>query len=145
MRAKNTGDFASHEIPLIRVPLFVAVDEEGVAAIGKLNGLKVPPLTGNTYGGVMELWNDDGVFYGLLVYIKAGAHKTKSGMVSTIVHECVHLKQGAFRYIQESEPSKEFEAYTVETIFDLVCAAITELIDEESETACGAEERDDVR
>ncbi len=40
--------------------------------------------------------------------------------VSTLLHECVHVAQNIFETMGEKEPSREFQAYLINQIFDNV-------------------------
>lgn len=40
--------------------------------------------------------------------------------VSTLLHECVHVAQNIFESMGEKEPSREFQAYLINQIFDNV-------------------------
>lgn len=45
-------------------------------------------------------------------------HDSFEESLGMFVHECIHVKQNYFRYISETSPSDEFEAYVTQSIFN---------------------------
>lgn len=70
--------------------------------------------TENAYGvtWTLEVGGEDTYIVGL----NMDRLKDAAEIVTTLVHEAVHVKQGWMDSIGEDSPSSEFEAYTVERI-----------------------------
>lgn len=69
------------------------------------------------------IWNDDfedgePVF---IVLMNAGVNHSWDQDVGLLVHEAVHVSQGYFASIGETEPSIEFQAYVIQTIAQDLC------------------------
>jgi hypothetical protein len=84
-------------------------------------GLTTNPKVMKNFGTLAEL--DETTNMGLttnkgsksLVWINP-AERYKKGSLGTIIHEAVHVFQNICSYIQEDDPSAEWEAYTIEYI-----------------------------
>ncbi len=149
MKTKEPGTYISLRTPLLDQTVYIVVDPEGLDRLRIDYGVDIGGLDkdrdnvlGVTYGPTTDR---DG-HTAFLLYFWAQRHKDKASLVSTIVHECVHLKQKLFELVGEHNPSCEFEAYMVQRLCDLTFESVTELVtDEESETESGTEKSDDVR
>ena len=53
----------------------------------------------------------------IIVYVNKKCGASDSEVMALIVHEAVHVWQKIAELMGESEPSKEFEAYSIQTIF----------------------------
>ena len=79
--------------------------------MGKPATAKMPP----NGGAVAEWWdNPHGQHYELVIFGKL----RRAEALGIIVHECTHVKQHVMESIGETSPSKEFEAYLMQSIFN---------------------------
>jgi hypothetical protein len=72
-------------------------------------------------GKVLELKNEQSK-PAFVVLIDPKKHNDFSAL-SILVHESVHVWQGVCRYIGESSPSVEFEAYSIQNIYEALANA----------------------
>jgi len=63
-----------------------------------------------------ESENKDIHKYIAIVCLDAGQERSASQTASVLVHEAVHIWQETKKYLDEQFPSKEFEAYSIQTI-----------------------------
>lgn len=78
----------------------------------------IPALDDGLCGKVVQLKHSETNRLLIVVYIDVGSHSSYTSVISTIVHESVHVNQFVNEYINESNPSIEYEAYSVESIFN---------------------------
>lgn len=62
----------------------------------------------------------------LALLVQINMAQTDENLLRTCVHESVHVWQAYKEYIHEREPSKEFEAYSVEGIFKIIYRAVSD-------------------
>ena len=78
----------------------------------------IPALDNSLCGKVVQLKHSETDQLLLVVYINVESHSSYTSVISTIVHESVHVNQFVNEHINESSPSIEYEAYSVESIFN---------------------------
>lgn len=54
---------------------------------------------------------------GCVFVVSMRPSKNEHQMLSQLVHECVHVKQRWYEWIEEPSPGKESEAYLLEAVF----------------------------
>ena len=69
---------------------------------------------------MMEFETEGG---GSVIIVCVPPNKNMDDLTATLVHEAVHIWQRIKEYIAEKEPSPEFEAYSIESIFKSLRAA----------------------
>lgn len=75
----------------------------------------VPDWCGD--GGKMHTFEKSGSMPTCVVCVTPDIYKRELGSaIGLLIHEAVHVYQAMLSYMRESHPSKEFEAYSVQTI-----------------------------
>ena len=100
----------------VRAPyLFLALTEADYFKAVKHCGIKDPsPWLTATQAACVHTWESDGKTC-CVVCLRVDAYDS-IGIACTLVHEAVHVFQRLCDSIGESEPSREFEAYSIERI-----------------------------
>jgi len=85
-------------------------------------GLHEPPdwPSESSDAEMMEFETEGG---GKIIIVCVHPNKNMNDLTATLVHEAVHIWQRIKEYIVEKEPSPEFEAYSIESIFKSLRAA----------------------
>lgn len=76
--------------------------------------------------GSITRFEKDGVVHCIMT-INASQERTGVEIVGLIVHESMHIWQEVLSYMQEREPSSEFEAYSVQAIVQGLLEAYTQV------------------
>ena len=69
-----------------------------------------------------------------IVCIRPDPKRTGIQVAALLAHEAVHVFQSYCDYIGEDHPSKEFEAYCIQNIFQELAQGYAELVDKEGYT-----------
>lgn len=127
-RIKNPGDYGEFRVDLLKQTIFVMVDEEGFVAMKKKFKADIESLPEDSVGSAVgPITNKYGPSF--LLFIDVMKLGNGADVVSTAVHECVHMKQLLMDWIGESSPSREFEAYLTQSLFDQTCQVIYRLVE----------------
>lgn len=109
-------------MPAIRDYALITTEKELVKHMQRLcipiNQYPTWPGTGCS-GNTLEIINPrSGAYETTIVCIDINSKMKPDELLSTIIHESVHVWQIIRETIGETNPSKEFEAYSIQTIAD---------------------------
>ena len=112
---------------LVTSPLYIGLCTSELSYGRELKRLNAEPkgewLEGTEVGKVHPFEDSDG---GVILIVCVKPSDCIRDLQATLVHESVHVWQFVKEYIGENEPSKEFEAYSVENIYTTLMDAYNE-------------------
>lgn len=112
---------------LVTSPVYIGLCTSELSYTRELKRLNAEPkgewLEGTEVGKVHPFEDSDG---GVILIVCVKPTDSVRDLQATIVHESVHVWQFVKEYIGENEPSKEFEAYSVENIYTTLMGAYNE-------------------
>jgi hypothetical protein len=115
--------------------LGVCITEEAWEKQMKKMGIKYPDhfLSQDANATTHFLINSNGK-RATIVCIRHDPSRTGVQIAALLAHEAVHVFQRYCDYIGEDQPSKEFEAYCVQNIFQELAQGYAELVDKDGYT-----------
>jgi hypothetical protein len=119
-------EFATH-IGIFPFILGVFVDIDLLNKEVSRMGDKPYKSTSNAVAFCMQMVNKNSNEIAIFVYVNLDKHDDDVALLSTVVHECVHVKQKVMKHIGEKKVGIETEAYFIDSVFNYVFREITRL------------------
>lgn len=88
--------------------------EEQMERCGVPKNLRPDDFVGNAHARLWTFEPPEGKPF-MILAIRVYEDKTPTQIIALLVHECTHMKQRFMEFICEDNPSKEFEAYVMQS------------------------------